>query len=94
MEKPRNALQKIRKMKDLGIYNRFLKNAENRIRELYRMYSFSEEYLSDLIHNQINRRLRDYNYLSDVIETSFTFVDTPEKGQFWYDIVDELRSEI
>lgn len=94
MEKSRTAVQKVAKLKDLGIYNRFLKNSEDRIRERYRMYSFSEEYLSDLTHNHISRRLRDYNYLSDVIEVSFIFVDTPEKEDFWYDIVDELRREI
>lgn len=94
MEKSRNAVQKIQKMKDLGIYNRFLKNSENRIRELYRMYSFSEDYLMTQVRTIISRRLREYNYLSDVIDTSFIFSDTPEKQDFWNNIVDELRSEI
>lgn len=94
MEKSRNAVQKIRKMKDLGIYNRFLKNSENRIRELYRMYSLSEDYLMTLVRTDINRRLNQINYLSDVIDTSFIFADTPEKQDFWNNIVDELRSEI
>lgn len=94
MEKPRNAVQKIQKMKDLGIYNRFLENSENRIRELYRMYSFSEDYLMTQVRTIISRRLREYNYLSDVIDTSFIFSDTPEKQDFWNNIVDELRSEI
>ena len=94
MEKPRNALQKIQKMKDLGIYNRFLKNSEDRIRELNRMYSFSEDYLSNQIHVIIGQRLRNYNYLSEVIDTSFIFSDTPEKQDFWNNIVEELISEI
>lgn len=94
MEKPRNAVQKIQKMKDLGIYNRFLKNSENRIRKLYRMYSFSEDYLMAQVLTIISRRLIEYNYLSDVIDTSFIFSDTPEKQDFWNNIVDELRSEI
>ena len=94
MEKPRNALQKIRTMKDLGIYNIFLKNSENRIRELYRMYSFSEDYLMTQVRTIINRRLSQINYLSVVLEMSFAFSDTPEKEDFWYGIVDELRSEI
>lgn len=94
MEKSRNAVQKIQKMKDLGIYNRFLKNSENRIRELYRMYSFSEDYLMAQVRTIISRRLREYNYLSEVIDTSFIFSDTPEKQDFWNNIVDELRSEI
>lgn len=94
MEKSRNALQKIRMMRDLGIYNRFLKNSENRIRELNRMYSFSEEYLMTQSQTIINRRLNQINYLSVVLEMSFIFADTPEKEKFWYDIVDELRSEI
>lgn len=94
MEKSRNALQKIKKMMELGIYNRSLKNAENRIRELNRRYSFSEEYISNQARSIINTRLREYSYLSSVLETSFIFSDTPEKEKFWYDIVDELRSEI
>lgn len=62
MEKSRNALQKIRMMRDLGIYNRFLNNSENRIRELNRMYSFSEEYLMTQARTIINRRLNQINY--------------------------------
>lgn len=94
MEKSRNALQKIRTMKDLGIYNRFLKNSEDRIRELYRMYSFSEDYLMTQVRTIVNRRLNQINYLSVVLEMSFIFADTPEKQDFWNNIVDELRSEI
>lgn len=94
MEKPRNALQKIRTMKDLGIYNKFLNNSEDRIRELYRMYSFSEDYLMTQVRTIINRRLSQINYLSVVLEMSFVFSDTPEKQDFWNDIVEELRSEI
>lgn len=94
MEKPRNALQKIRTMKDLGIYNIFLKNSENRIRELYRMYSFSEDYLMTQVRTIINRRLSQINYLSVVLEMSFVFSDTPEKQDFWDSIVEELTSEI
>lgn len=94
MEKSRNALQKIRTMKDLGIYNKFLKNSEDRVRELNRWYSFSEEYLMTQVRTIINRRLTQINYLSVVLEMSFIFSDTPEKQDFWYDIVDELRSEI
>lgn len=94
MEKPRNALQKIRMMKDLGIYNRFLKNSEDRIRELNRMYPFPEDYLMTQVRTIISRRLREYNYLSEVIDTSFIFSDTPEKQDFWNNIVEELISEI
>lgn len=94
MEKPRNALQKIQKMRELGIYNRFLKNTENRIRELYRMYSFSEDYLMTQVRTIINRRLSQINYLSVVLEMSFVFSDTPEKQDFWNSIVEELISEI
>lgn len=94
MEKSRNALQKIRTMKDLGIYNKFLKNSEDRIRELNRMYSFSEDYLMTQVRTIISRRLREYNYLSEVIDASFIFSDTPEKQDFWNNIVEELLSEI
>lgn len=94
MEKPRNALQKIRTMKDLGIYNKFLNNSEDRIRELNRMYSLPEDYLMTQVRTIISRRLRGYNYLSEVIDTSFIFSDTPEKQDFWNNIVEELISEI
>lgn len=94
MEKPRNALQKIRTMKDLGIYNKFLNNSEDRIRELNRMYPFPEDYLMTQVRTIISRRLREYNYLSEVIDTSFIFSDTPEKQDFWNNIVEELISEI
>lgn len=94
MEKPRNALQKIRTMKDLGIYNIFLKNSEDRIRELNRRYSLPEDYLMTQVRTIISRRLRGYNYLSEVIDTSFIFSDTPEKQDFWNNIVEELISEI
>lgn len=94
MEKSRSALQKIRTMMDLGIYNEFLKNSEDRLRELNRRYPFSEEYLMAQVRTIINRRLAQINYLSVVLEGSFVFSDTPEKHDFWYDIVDELRSEI
>lgn len=94
MEKSRNALQKIRTMKDLGIYNIFLKNSEDRIRELNRMYPFPEDYLMTQVRTIISRRLREYNYLSEVIDTSFIFSDTPEKQDFWNNIVEELTSEI
>lgn len=94
MEKPRNALQKIRTMKDLGIYNKFLNNSEDRIRELYRMYSFSEDYLMTQVRTIINRRLSQINYLSVVLQMSFVFSDTPEKQDFWNNIVEELISEI
>lgn len=94
MEKPRTIFQKVEKMKEMGIYNIFLKNSENRIRELYRMYSFSEDYLMTQARTIINRRLSQINYLSVVLEMSFVFSDTPEKQDFWDNIVDELRSEI
>lgn len=94
MEKSRNSLQKIQKMKDLGIYNMFLKNSENRLREIYRHYSLDDSRMISLVRNETNRRLNLYNYLSAVLETSFVFSDTPEKEKFWFEIVDELRSEI
>lgn len=94
MENPRNSLQKIQKMKEMGIYNRFLKNSENRLREMYRNYSLDDSHMASLVRNETNRRLNLYNYLSEVLERSFVFADTPEKQDFWYNIVDELRSEI
>lgn len=58
------------------------------------MYSFSEDYLMAQVRTIINQRLSQINYLSVVLEMSFVFSDTPEKQDFWNNIVEELISEI
>jgi len=83
MENYRNAVQKVAKMKELGIFDKWVSNTDKRATEVKL--------------NCVQRRnmlLTTYPYLSDMIEASFIFFDCPEGRQFWYNIVDELRSEI
>ena len=83
MEKSRNAVQKVAKMKELGIFDKWVSNTDKRTTEIKL--------------NCVQRRnmlLATYPYLSDMIEASFIFWDSPEGRQFWYDILDDLGSEI
>lgn len=83
MENYRNAVQKVAKMKKLGIFDKWVSNTDKRATEVKL--------------NCVQRRnmlLTTYPYLSDMIEASFIFFDCPEGRQFWYNIADELRSEI
>lgn len=83
MEKQRTMFQKVEKMKELGIFDKWVSNTDKRTTEIKL--------------NCVQRRnmlLSEYTYLSDMIEASFVFSDCPEGRQFWYDLVDKLRSEI
>lgn len=83
MENYRNAVQKVAKMKELGIFDKWVSNTDKQATELKL--------------NCVQRRdmlLTIYPYLSDMIEASFIFSDCPEGQQFWYDLLDNLRSEI
>lgn len=83
MEKSRNAVQKIAKMKELGIFDKWVFNTDKQ----------ATEFKLNCVQGR-NMLLSTYPYLSDMIEASFIFLDCPEGRQFWYDLVDELRSEI
>lgn len=83
MEKSRNAVQKVAKMKELGIFDKWVSNTDKR----------ATEFKLNCVQGR-NMLLSKYAYLSDMIEASFIFLDCPEGRQFWYDLVDELRSEI
>ena len=83
MEKSRNAVQKVAKMKELGIFDKWVSNTDKR----------ATEFKLNCVQGR-NMLLSNYAYLSDMIEASFIFLDCPEGRQFWYDLVDELRSEI
>lgn len=91
MENYRNAVQKVAKMKELGIFDKWVSNTDERTKKFNSMTTIRQE-LSCV--QRRNRLLSKYAYLSDMIESSFRFSDTPEKEDFWYDLVDELRSEI
>lgn len=83
MENYRDAVQKVAKMKELGIFDKWVSNTDKQA--------------TGLKLNCVQRRnmlLSKYAYLSDMIEASFIFLYCPEGRQFWYDLVDELRSEI
>lgn len=91
MEKSRNAVQKVAKMKELGIFDKWVSNTDERTKKFNSMTTIRQEL--NCVQRR-NRLLSKYAYLSDMIEASFIFLDCPEGRQFWYDIVDELRSEI
>lgn len=87
MEKKRNALQKIRTMKELGIFDKWVTNTDNRTRKC-------GNHTKHCCVQRRNELLTKYEFLSDMIDYSFLFVYTPEGRKFWSDIVEELRSEI
>lgn len=104
MENFRNRQQKVEKMKELGIFDKWVSNTDelgisdkwvSNTDERTKKFNSMTTVMQEL--NCVQRRKRllsEYAYLSDMIEASFTFSDCPEGKQFWYDIVDELRREI
>lgn len=91
MEKSRNVVQKVEKMKEMGIFDKWVSNTDERTKKFNSMATVKQEL--NCVQSR-NRLLSKYAYLSDMIESSFRFLDCPEGRQFWYDLVDELRSEI
>lgn len=92
MEKSRDAIQKVAKMKEMKIFDKWVVNADKRMGGVIK-----EDTPEDIIASLTNRRnrlLTEYRYLSDMIECSFIFAGTPEGSGFWSTIVDSLRSEI
>lgn len=89
MEKKRNAVQKVEKMKEMGIFDRWVSNTDKRTMGFNSITTVRQEIICD---QRRNRLLSNYAYLSDMIEASFIFSDYPEGRQFWCDLVDELRS--
>lgn len=83
MENYRNAVQKVAKMKELGIFDKWVSNTDKQ----------ATGFKLNCVQRG-NMLLSKYAYLSDMIEASFIFLYCPEGRQFWYDLVDELRSEI
>ena len=91
MEKQRNVFQKVEKMKELGIFDRWVSNTDKRTMEFTSITTVRQELICEHWRKWL---LSNYAYLSDMIEASFILLDCPEGRQFWYDLVDELRSEI
>lgn len=81
MEKQRTAVQKVAKLKEMGIFDKWVANTDKR----------ATEFKLNCVQRR-NMLLTTYSYLSDMIESSFIFAGTPEGRQFWCDLVDELRS--
>lgn len=91
MENYRSSQQKVEKMKELGIFDKWVSNTDERTKKFNSMTTIRQEL--NCVQRR-NRLLSKYAYLSDMIEASFIFLDCPEGRQFWYDLVDELRREI
>lgn len=91
MENYRSGQQKVEKMKELGIFDRWVSNTDKRTIEFTSITTVRQEL--NCVQER-NRLLSKYAYLSDMIEASFIFLYCPEGRQFWYDTVAKLRSEI
>lgn len=91
MEKPRTIFQKVEKMKEMGIFDKWVANTDKRARDFENTNPIKQE-LNGV--RRRNRLLATHQYLSDMIESSFLFAGTPEGSGFWGIIVDSLRREI
>ncbi|WAX09041.1 hypothetical protein BT61P2_00018 [Bacteroides phage BT61P2] len=91
MENYRDAVQKVSKLKELGIFDKWVANTDKRTKEFENTNPIKQKL--NCVQRR-NRLLAAFPYLSDMIEASFIFWDSPEKKDFWYDILDNLRSEI
>lgn len=94
MEKKRSSREKIKKMQELGIFEKWQANTDARTRELYTRYGFIEEYIKLRQRRRRTLFLDAYEYLSITIESSFLFSKSPEGFDYWCEIVDQLREEI
>lgn len=94
MEKKRSSEEKIKKMQELGIFEKWRANADAYTAEMYGRYRFEKDYVEFRKRQRRNMFLDVYMYLSDVIESSFVFSESPEGLSYWYEIVGQLREEI
>lgn len=94
MEKKRSSQEKIEKMKELGIFEKWRDNTDARTEGAYRHYDFPKDYVESRKRRRRIAFLDGYAYLSDMIESSFIFVKAPEGLSYWLEIVDQLREEI
>lgn len=94
MEKKRSSEEKIKKMQELGIFEKWQANTDAHTEEMYRRYDFPKDYIRERQRIRRIKLLNAYAYLSDMIESSFIFVKVPEGPSYWCEIVDQLREEI
>ena len=94
MEKKRSSEEKIKKMQELGIFEKWQANTDARTRETYTRYAFPKDYIRLRQKRRCTILLEEYDYLSITIESSFIFVKAPEGFDYWREIVDQLREEI
>lgn len=94
MEKKRSSREKIEKMQELGIFEKWQANTDAHTAGMYGRYRFEKDYVESRKRRRRNTFLDAYAYLSDAIESSFIFVKAPEGPSYWREIVDQLREEI
>jgi N12 class adenine-specific DNA methylase len=70
MENYRNAVQKVAKMKELGIFDKWVSNTDKQV----------TEFKLNCVQRR-NRLLSKYAYLSDMIEASFIFLYCPGRDR-------------
>lgn len=91
MENIRTAVQKVAKLKEMGIFDKWVTNTDKRYHEYENTNPIKQEL--NCVQRR-NRLLTTRQYLSDTIECSFLFANTPEGSGYWNTIVDSLRREI
>ena len=94
MEKKRSSEEKIKKMQELGIFEKWQANTDASTREMYSRYDFTENYIKSRQKRRCTILLDGYDYLSITIESSFVFSRSPEGFDYWDRIVGQLREEI
>lgn len=94
MEKKRLSWKKIKKMKELGIFEKWQANTDAHTAGMYGHYRFEKDYVESRKRRRRSMLLDDYAYLSDAIESSFVFSESPEGSNYWGRIVGQLREEI
>lgn len=94
MEKIRSSWEKIEKMKDLGIFEKWQANTDAYTAGMYGRYRFEKDYVESQKRRRRNTFLDAYAYLSDAIESSFVFSESPEGFNYWDRIVYQLREDI
>lgn len=94
MEKKRSSEEKIKKMQELGIFEKWQANTDALTREMYSCHDFTETYIKSRQKRRCTILLEEYDYLSITIASSFVFSRSPEGFDYWDRIVGQLREEI
>lgn len=94
MEKKRSPEEKIKKMQELGIFEKWQANTNENTAERYTRYASPKDYIRLRQKRRCTILLREYDYLSITIESSFIFSRSPEGFDYWVRIIGQLREEI